>query len=323
MKFNCKKTGFTLAEVLIVLLIVTVLTIFSINAIRPRATTTPLLYQRAYEALDTAAYNAWLQAGDEGKVFAGDTADQIAPFKNVAKNLSVLCRQLAGNDGYINTMTPESHCDRDALAIPTLGNENFTQDNAHFIATNGMRFYMSAERQGINSNYINSRNEAVNPRWYVVFVDLDGEKGLGTMAQPADSNNTADVVAFAIVIPSTVGERPVVIPIGVPTMDRRYMTAVVKYPDNGSGKDIMSLNLTYKEAAIKAYGSQQGSGSSVQIRRPERIYLESYLGGSNNKLLYAPLPPTITLDASKGCNDKGIVGACSVIINSYTGASNR
>lgn len=321
MKFKCKKTGFTLAEMLVVLLIITVLTVFSINAIRPKAATTPLLYYKAWEALDTAANAAYSYTGTKiGAVFAPDVA--------------TLCDQLAGPvNGYINTA--ELNCARGGLAIPTPGNEGFTRGNAHFIATNGMRFFISQDLKTtyqLGTVYQGADNRPVNWEWYIIFVDLDGEKGLGSMAQPSDSNSTADVVAFAFVL-TPPNRLPAVVPIGAPAMDQRYMTAVVRYANTNSEYARISPSLSYKDAAIRAYGSQQKGGSSIKVRRPERIYFEDYIG-SGNKLFHVPLPTGITLDNGSrtqapvninapGCKEDSESNPCSVIINSYTGTSSR
>ncbi len=361
MKFNLKKTGFTLGETLIVLLIIIILTIFSIITMRSRSNTTPLLYYRAYEALNTAVYNAWLEAGDNDDKFADKNGTKYS------SDLAALCIQLAGANGYINndgknldpvTKNPTS-CDRPGIAIPTsTANEAFTESNAHFTSSNSMRFFISRELSGSIplSNYVTDTvsNTAINPKWYIIFVDLDGEKGLNSMAQPANQNNTADVVAFALIIDPD--EMPSLIPIGVPTMDKRYMTAMVKYTNAANGNDRKSPSLPYKEAAIRAYGAQSPKGGA-KVVVPERIYFENFIGTSN-KLFYAALPAGITTDCNcEHCNNTsnsaqcrteclkwcpvpktnpndtfGVVnpgcepsqiGACSVIVNSYTGTSKR
>lgn len=324
MKFNCKKTGFTLAEILIVLLIVTILTIFSIMAIRPKAITTPLLYRSALEALEIAVYNAWLQAGDEDKVFASKAGTAYST------DLIALCNQLAGSDGYINT-TGQGSCDNQELSIPSpTSGEDFTSTNMHFTSTNSMRFYISKELSSVYPlRYVDKDDQPIASRWYVIFVDLDGEKGLNTMRQPSDPNNTADIVAFALVIPEE--RRPAVIPIGAPTMGLKYMTATVKYTDHDNGNERLSQSMAYKEASVRAYGKQTSKTTNTQVL--ERIYFEDYFGSSNT-LFYVNIPDSFELDddsktpfgiTNPGCRENLTreAGACEVIVNAYTSTSGK
>ena len=327
MKFSLKRTGFTMGEVLICLVIVTILTIFSIVTIRPKSNTTPLLYYRAYDALSIAAYNAWLEAGDRGVRFGN--------------NVSTLCKQLAGAsmavdgyDGYINVADNQAYCSRAGIAVPTSASENFNSNNVHFVSTNSMRFYISSDLRTtypISTNY-DSKTTASTPdaSWYIVFVDLDGEKGLNSMKQPRSKNNTADIVPFVIVAEGD--EMPSVIPIGFPSMDKRYMTAVVKYTNSESNNNQRrSPSVTYKEAVTRAYGKQISKGSSEKTILPERIHFESFLGKTNTLFYVAP-PVGIDVDddskipfgiTKPGCHKDYTEGACRVIVNSYTGAGNR
>ena len=357
MKFNREKIGFTLGETLVVLFIIIVLTVFSISMIRPKAVTTPALYWRAYDALNTAAYNGWHEAAMDGKVFGRGGTGTPYPA-NTGTSVEALCRQLADahggnrdnfanyqpnrpnpNDfGYINAT--ERHCNRPGLTIPTSTTESFTNDNLHFIASNHMRFYISRNLGGttnpvlpLNNLVDNSTgtNVAINPDWHIIFVDLDGEKGINSMRQPPNPKNTADIVAFALVLDE---ERPSVIPIGVPSMEKKYMTAVVRYVNDTDGHDRMSPSLTYKEALIRAFGTQvPPQGGAVRTILPERLNFERII----NSDLFNVTLPGIGLDAGgrgtwtqapvrvngPGCMEDIAEGACGVIIQSYTGTSNR
>ena len=94
----------------------------------------------------------------------------------------------------------------------------------------------------------------------MVFVDLNGEKGPNSSAW--DSEDIADVVAYIIT------DRFIVVPLGYPEIDTRYLVANVVLPSlaelNTEGvtsdignddKEVISEAMSFYEAKVRAFGT--------------------------------------------------------------------
>ena len=189
------KNAFTLAETLIVLVIIGVVVIFMLVTIKPDNTVLRMQYHKAYYALATAAYNIYERALDENKTMYEDQE---------------LCKYL---EYYINNTAGENACSASYVAM---NGASFPEDSIQFIASNGMIFYMS---KSFKTNYFEKEQTH-----RVIWVDINGERRPGTAVW--NEKKPADIVAFDI---TDTGE---VVPLGYPKVDVRYIGAKVVYPND-------------------------------------------------------------------------------------------
>lgn len=280
-----KKTAFTLAEVLIVFSIIGTLTIISMTVAGQRKDVSGLSYYRAYEALKTAGYNIFSDVGVAGKPF---------PTKVDSKS-GGLCQELVR---YINAA--EVTCN--SKYMPLSGNDaDFTEERRQFVATNAMSFYIAKPKENITKLYPQPKVKP-NIVWFVIFVDLNGERGPNTMLQPKHKNGSpADIVAFAM---TNEGE---VVPLGYPTISKKYLIAQITYPNQPRGDKLVekrrSADMTYFEAIHKAWGAAEDPANAETINFVSRIP-----GKSNIRLANKMVIPPIA--GKKVIVEDGLPGGC-------------
>jgi prepilin-type N-terminal cleavage/methylation domain-containing protein len=231
--------GYTIAEILITLVIIGVIATIIITSAKPYNSAMKKLYSRAYDILSEASYN-----------YAVDTeANTIDSANNLCVGLSKYINSNAatspktgenfkGNPdtGYCNNITTR-------VTQYTQDFKNLTPD---FIANNGMRFFISEQ---ITTPEITDSDGLTNKiRFYIVFVDLDGEKGAGKII-PANKNTVTDIASFAVT------DSADVLPLGFPVINKTYLTARIEYPeDKIHQNEKYSKSLTYYDAFHKAWG---------------------------------------------------------------------
>ncbi len=195
--------AFSLAEMLIVLVIISIVVVFTLTLIKPDDSALRIQYYKAYNTVATAAYNIYEKALTENKEM----------YEN-----EELCSFLKY---YINTSSKYS-CNQSYV---DLSGSAFNKDNIQFTASNGMVFYMS---RSFTTNYFQKEQ-----KHRIIWVDINGKRRPNSAKW--HENKPADIVAFDI---TDGGE---VVPLGYPKIDVRYMSANVVYSDEEQKQDTMSF----------------------------------------------------------------------------------
>ncbi len=234
------KKAFTIAEMLVVLSIVALISLLTITTLRPyiAESTMSKQYYRAYTTVNTAVYNILADVIDcnqaradyiDARMAAGNAnPTQGAPTEcQFPSTPQTLCNAMTsttgytsstGYVGYINTAWATCANIQSAGAnINTLvaGKDDAAlRSIAVFKATNEMYFYM--QPISITSPVFGAEN------FTLIWVDMNGNKRpnstlSATPKQPAD------------IVPFLVSQDGKVTPLGIPTFDYRYMTATVKF----------------------------------------------------------------------------------------------
>ena len=246
-----KKTGFTIAEILISLVVVGVITGFAINIFRPFDKSYKYLYSNAYYSLDRALYNATM-------TYIPENEYNREPFQETARNAVTgqaitvtpqmgaqrLCRALTE---YINTVS--TNCN--AAPSDSAGADGIFSTTPSFITNNGMRFWISRRYPDNGDN---------RTKFFVIYADLNGTKPPNSMryeeGNGANQNRTRDpdVFAFAAL---PMGR---VCPIGVPEVEPRYLTTRTKYIDENM------------EVAYSSDSQDQNFNSAFSLASQPMIY---------------------------------------------------
>jgi hypothetical protein len=311
-----KKKAFTIPELLVFLTIVGVISVAMITIIKPNEKYLKYAYYNVYNVLATAAYNVIEDVNDargEESDHPGTVSESdryfpgIEPGKTDEVYAKELCKKLAINPsstnkyGYINST--KYNCDSLKTVTTSPTDANFADEtNMAFMATNSMRFYITS----LDSITVHDpiRNSDTLLKYFVVWVDLNGTRGPNTAGWT--EGRAADIVPFVV---TTSGQ---VLPIGNPTVDRRYLSARVQYPTGE--KPPVSANRTYYESQIAAYGP----GTTAEEYPVNDLH--SIRNSWNNKFTSGPIklekiPSTTTaLDTQcvKGTDD--LITKCALMI---------
>ena len=228
-KKSFKKIAFTIPEILMTLCIIGIILVSMIKIVKVNDNVLSLQYVNAYNTLATAAYNTYIKA----------TKDQNNDSKMMYEG-KALCNGIAY---YLNNTTASSSdaniCDNITLLSYNRSNHINEQDEVHFSAQNGMRFYFT------NSLELEQNKKEKNQR--IVWIDVNGPKGPNTTQWA--KNKPADIVPFGI---NSYGE---VYPMGCPKFDTRYMRANIIYDVRTEMTEGLS-KYSYYEAQKKAFGDE-------------------------------------------------------------------
>lgn len=251
MKKNRKNLAFTLAEILIVLVIVSFLSLIFVKTYHKTSLnyTNQYMGYAAYTALSNAAYDL-AQKGcsiaDMGATsphpYCGGTTGQAStgflPAYAITSDSPSrgFCNRLVTEE--FNTVGPVN-CSQTATDTT-----DFNAATPNFTTSNGMRFYNFGSNPA-NVNYSNL-NTTQNV-YYSVYVDLDG---------PAhDGVYNRDVIKFLIGMDGTVVLDP---------CSNLILPSSVKYIDNTTGREVIELGgVFYREAACVATQSTTAAPRSV------------------------------------------------------------
>jgi type II secretory pathway pseudopilin PulG len=230
-----KNKAFTLAEILIVFTIIGIVSSLILMTTKRMAASDKYAYQRAYDSVWTAAYNASAEPGAP----ALDTPENLC--KGMAKyiNSQNATNPIAGSghgtdDGFCNAIV--------AASRPTKLTDEFKDLTPDFIANNGMRFYISKKITA--NNVADFEGVRQNIDFFIVYADIDGERG-------QNSISSGDVVAFAVTPNADV------IPLGLPAYDKHYFVAKVVFPETKTHpNERLSDAMTYYDAIHNAWGGR-------------------------------------------------------------------
>lgn len=252
---NMKKIGFTLGELLVVLGIIGILTAVAVTTIKPaEKKAVKYLYMNAYNSLSKAYYNAVLKGYNP---FTEEEFQGLTPehSETVDTGTEILCRGLTY---WINTGTNEKNDDHDysttcsSTKLTSELADDFSDENIQFVATNGMKFYISKMLGDEDFKF------------YLVFVDVNGTRPPDSIEYTFKGGKSADdydddekkakdliepdIYAFAIL------DTGRVCPIGIPEYDSNIMTARFGYFDDEGEPLYTRQSLAYYQAKGAAWG---------------------------------------------------------------------
>jgi hypothetical protein len=298
--FKLKNKAFTLAEFSVILFVMSIVVLVTITTQKPFDKALSMSYNKAYRALYYAAYNINIDL----------TAAETFPVGDA----SILCNKLANEtDGYINALHGYIFCDLGATAITNLNANSFTTLNRQFISNNGMIFYIATdEANGGFTRSITYNSSTTTLKYCIVYVDLNGDQGPNTALW--NQNRMADIVAFVV---TNEGE---VWPIGYPTVDTKYFSARVKYPDGTEPDEInrYSKPMAYRDAKYAAWNNVTNPSTRQSI---DFMYnpTNTDFNGSNLLITDSLFSTHASLDNTNGCvaNTSSVISPCDVEINQY------
>ncbi len=277
----------TLAEMMICMLIIGILAIFAMVTIKPYDKTFKWLYVRIYHSLETAVYNSMMTRSE-------------FPTTSTA-----FCNMLLE---YINS--PDNNCNAGDL---TREATSFPEDNIKIIASNGMYLWIGSNggTYYTHTETIDGNNISMN--YYVVFADINGSKAPNLAQRPdavgeqwTSKSKLVDIVAFVVT------DASVVIPIGPPEIDTRYMQAVTIYPpvDENRPEGTHSKPNTYYWAKNDAWGT----GKSIT----EPMSLDFRRDFPADSPFYVDYPTANSVNTGEDCTDNNNkVSPCYVKIEDY------
>ena len=244
---NFKKfMGFTLAELLIVFAIIGIISTITLMTTKRLSASDKFAYQRVYDSLLTAAYNAVAEVDSQGI----DTPEKLCIGLAKYINSQGATKPKEDDDkfkgspdvGYCNTGIT-TRVTKDTIDFNEKDDEGNEKVIPDFIANNGMRFFITEKltQEGLTDYAGDTQDGGI--KFYIVFVDLNGTAGQNRI-------DAGDVVAFAVT------ENADVVPLGHPAFDaKHYLGVRVVFPENSDHPDeYYSDSMSYYEAIHTAWG---------------------------------------------------------------------
>ena len=248
------KKAFTLAETLLVLLIIGVVSAATVMTIKPGDKALKYSYSSAYNGLSDSFYNVILN-NSQSDIFA-------------AKGPKKLCEGLTE---YITTL--ETNCsDSNVVGLKA---DSFEDKNIQFVSVNGMRFYFS-ERNDITYK-IDTEDKKL--KYFMVYVDTNGKKkpnrlGNDPVAEASNKKSLpSDIFAFALL------ETGKTVPLGLPEIETKYMQARLAFYNGQADIEYAEPSLPYYLAKNVAWGcyddipdgvlSEEEKGNKLLFNDPE------------------------------------------------------
>lgn len=254
--------AFSIPELLFIIVITGVICTMMLTIVKPTDKYIPYAYYNAYYTLATAAYNIKEDARDlenaEGvadvdKTFPGEIAN--VDNTTAAKEL---CRKLATNPnpanekenqlGYLNTTVYNCGTNFKTVAI-TGSDSQFKKENMAFRSSNSMRYFISPMQKVTVQDPLNG-NVNVELKYFLVWVDLNAERGPNTATWNSSKKKAIDIVPFIVLTDGTV------LPTGFPTTDSRYLTAHVQYSASNA-EQFSQSPMPYYDAIIAAFNKKE------------------------------------------------------------------
>ena len=271
--------AFTLAEILVVFVIIGIISTIGVTTVKPWEKAFKHAYSRIYNSLGLATYN-WVVNGKTEASFPTSAQDLCKGLAYYMNNVEDNCSSAP----YITAASPSTGTYPNS-SIFKLGSAG---SKPHLVLSNGVKLWIGAStsapeggtgnapwKQEIVLQPAGGSGSAVKDEvtYYLVFADLNGDRAPNSpILRP---NVMADVVAFAIT------NQFVVIPLGYPVVDKRYLSAHVMYPaggeDNVDSDTIPTDPMTFYEAYTAAYGRYlklQGDALSYQLEFNRAIYTD-------------------------------------------------
>lgn len=246
-----QKRAFTLAEIMIAVLISAVIAMLFLKAIRTGTThyTNNLMTYSAINSLSAGAYDM----AQTGCTTTGGTSDDMdtVTFTPALTPAHPYCDAATGllprwkhTDSTTVTspvnMPNRGFCDRFAREeINVAGtidctqtatdSTNFTTATPNFITTNGARFFNFGAPLSSPAPTATASNG-----YYTVYIDIDGKKRSGRMTESATGKKDVDVIKFYVAVDSSKPFQVIPDPDSIAANDTDYLTASVKYLASGA-----------------------------------------------------------------------------------------
>lgn len=273
------KRAFTLAEMLITFFIMGVLAAMALMTVKPYEKTFKWLYVRIYHTLETAVYNSMMTR---------------TAFPTTSTAFCDMLRE------YVNAS--EFNCTAGDL---TRESTTFPEANIKLVASNGMRLWIAS-----NGGQAYTHTEVIDGntsemKYFVVFADINGSKSPNSTLW-VDAGKLADIVAFVVT------EASVVIPIGPPEIDTRYMYATAIYPpdDENQPEGTRSNPMSYYAAKNDAWGASKSMA--------EPMSLDFRRDFPTNSPFYVDYPAANSVNTAAGCTaTNNTVSPCYVKVEDY------
>ena len=312
-----KNKAFTLAEVAIVFVIIGIISVLAISTVKPWDKAAKYAYMRMYNAIGVATYNHTLKESASAAFPENATklCEALVDFMNVSSNESDNCKgTILDKDPDDATFDPESA----SYATPM------------FTTSGGAYVWIGADTANSNKPFVYTKTFSTGDtdtiNYYVVFVDLNGSKGPNSSAW--DSEDIADVVAYIIT------DRFIVVPLGYPEIDTRYLVANIVLPSQAElnagtaeadigndDKEIISEGMSFYEAKVKSFGTVSETDQSPLPVYGEVLtydFSKDFEDTSSFKIddyfKYFPAPPTKDSRCSVSGYDSSV---CSIKIFEY------
>ncbi len=250
------KKAFTIPELMIFMVIVGVISVCMMTIIKPNEKALKYQYYNAYNTLKTATYNVMQDAMD-----ASDSDQSYSETdKKFPETAKELCKKLAvnrdtnDNYGYINTA--KYNCISGPTVSKSAKDKNdFTDAKMAFQSSNSMKYYIT---QKDSYSFPDELGANFEMDYFVVWVDLNGNKGPNTAE--IKKGRLPDIVPFVITSNGNV------IPVGIPTTDRRYLQATVTFVSDDN-EESYSDPMNFYSAQVTAFGSKEYPSSDFNSIR--------------------------------------------------------
>lgn len=281
---NKMRCGITLAELLVVFIIMGVVASMMIVSSKPLEKSIRYSYTRTLNTLGIALYNSMINPAEAG--VKADELDGTFP-----KTSEALCKMLTS---YINTSAASNNCSGNVISLEsykTVGTLNslFKSQKPHFIASNGVKYWIvtpvtanaktfSTATFGGETGQNDINKDSFSVKYYVIVADVNGS--IPPNSTEYTKGKMADIVAFILT------EDADVVPIGPPVYDTRYLTSRVVYSTT-SGVESDALNssetVSFMAAQRKAWANSAAPGA-IKISKDNPLSLNFYqYNKSNNR----------------------------------------
>ena len=307
------KRGMTLAETLLVFIVIGVIASLTISSVRPWEKPYKQTYMRMYNALNTTLFN-YMTKNNKFPETTTDLCTMIVSYLNTSDYINI--------NSKTEDETPRGYCEwkiglQKSLDVGMDIDENsefenmFRKENAIYFP-NGTRMWLG----GKNHTYKEISVNDVTTKFYLVYLDINGDAKPNTPFYTAKV--PADIVAFILTDKNTV------VPIGWPELDVRYLQAHYLIPTNVDDEDDFdeSEPLTYFEAKNKAYGTNSTNPNDRIISGSDPLTFEQKVWfGENMQSPFLLKPTNLPADIPKrddNCNNEGMTEPkCQVQIYEY------
>ncbi|MBO6087690.1 prepilin-type N-terminal cleavage/methylation domain-containing protein [bacterium] len=260
------KKAFTLAEVLIVFIIIGIIATVTISTVKPWEKAYKYSYTRIFNSLSVAVYNYMT------------TNSKINKFPETPSEFCIALTE------YINSTSKNCSPSYFLDDAPTLSKFKSGGKTPEIKLTNGAYIWIGADTdsdgKSVPFTYVEP-DTADTVEYYIVYADLNGSRGPNKIKYDETSSTSSlpDIVAYIVT------DKYMVIPLGRPKTDRRYLSARIMYPvldlDDKDNKEIEnpSDEMTYYEAIVGAYG--KSPDKIVTIGNHQTYDIESDLPNGN------------------------------------------
>ena len=230
------KNAFTIAEMLIVLFIISVFLTIIISSIHPSNLPMKIAYSRIYHALEDTIYTNAVRGEDNFPKKGIDLCNVFSSMMNVSGG-STTCETKT----ILNVENPGS-------------TTSFTAEPS-IKAVNGVKMWIESSSNDEPFIMLTASGKAI--KYYIVYVDLNGENKPNSAVW--SENRLADIVAFVVTDDTTI------VPIGFQEIDKRYLDAyVVKLMEDESGNMVTSDAMSYYEAKRSIWPASAPDENRIQ-----------------------------------------------------------